>query len=243
MPFKSQAQRTLFYAKAERGEIPKETVKRWEEETPKGKKLPEKVKTAEPPPPKGISSHEWDEILQKGSWKYSKMTHIPASKVKHAVAYALSKHANGDEEEENLPSKKVSPELLKEFFKKNPSPPDEQVHELAEEQGTNPHALESQIYAMLGEKLKSAAEADILSGGLADKKKNTNFDPKQMAMGEKVELEHTDTPAVAREIARDHLEEFPTYYTALDEMEKKLEKEKAAAYILGIRFARGQLHV
>jgi len=44
MPFKSQAQRRKFYAMASRGEISKSTVKEWEEATPKGKKLPEKVK-------------------------------------------------------------------------------------------------------------------------------------------------------------------------------------------------------
>lgn len=42
MPFKSQAQRGLFYAKAARGEMPEATVQRWEEET-KRKKLPEYV--------------------------------------------------------------------------------------------------------------------------------------------------------------------------------------------------------
>lgn len=46
MPFKSQAQRRLFYAKARRGEISDETLKKWNEETPKGKKLPDRVKTA-----------------------------------------------------------------------------------------------------------------------------------------------------------------------------------------------------
>lgn len=42
MPFKSEAQRKLFYAKAARGEISPETVREWEEHTPK-KKLPERV--------------------------------------------------------------------------------------------------------------------------------------------------------------------------------------------------------
>ena len=42
MPFKSEAQRRLFYAKAAKGEIPMETVKRWEKETG-DEKLPEKV--------------------------------------------------------------------------------------------------------------------------------------------------------------------------------------------------------
>lgn len=45
MPFKSEAQRRLFYAKAKQGEIPEETVRHWESET-KGK-LPERVKKAE----------------------------------------------------------------------------------------------------------------------------------------------------------------------------------------------------
>lgn len=42
-PFKSEAQRRLFYAKEERGEISKAEVNKWEAETPKGKKLPEHV--------------------------------------------------------------------------------------------------------------------------------------------------------------------------------------------------------
>ncbi len=42
MPFKSEAQRRLFYAKAKSGEISKATVKRWEKETP-DKKLPERL--------------------------------------------------------------------------------------------------------------------------------------------------------------------------------------------------------
>lgn len=46
MPFKSEAQRRLFYAKARRGKMPESTVKKWEAHTPKGK-LPEKVKKAE----------------------------------------------------------------------------------------------------------------------------------------------------------------------------------------------------
>ena len=44
--FKSQAQRGLFYAKARRGEMSMKTVRKWEGETPKGKKLPKHVKKA-----------------------------------------------------------------------------------------------------------------------------------------------------------------------------------------------------
>lgn len=42
--FKSKAQRRKFYAMEERGEISKKTLNEWEKETPKGKKLPERVK-------------------------------------------------------------------------------------------------------------------------------------------------------------------------------------------------------
>ena len=46
MPFKSEAQRRKFYAMAARGEISQEMVGKWEQETPKGKKLPKRVKKA-----------------------------------------------------------------------------------------------------------------------------------------------------------------------------------------------------
>lgn len=42
-PFKSKAQRRKFYAMASRGEISKKEVRKWERETPKGKKLPERI--------------------------------------------------------------------------------------------------------------------------------------------------------------------------------------------------------
>ena len=40
-----------------------------------------------------------------------------------------------------------------------------------------------------------------------------------------VELEHTDDANIALEIAKDHLSEFPDYYNALEEMEKKLKSK------------------
>jgi len=47
MPFKSEAQRRLFWAKVHRGEIERGVAEEWEAATPKGKKLPEHVKSAE----------------------------------------------------------------------------------------------------------------------------------------------------------------------------------------------------
>jgi hypothetical protein len=43
MPFRSEAQRRKFYAMARRGEISADTLKKWEDETPKSKKLPERI--------------------------------------------------------------------------------------------------------------------------------------------------------------------------------------------------------
>lgn len=129
MPFKSQKQRAYFYAAAERGEIPKKTVKKWEEETPKGKKLPKYVKS------------------KKKSGK---------SAFLDGFIFELEKHAK-----------------------------------------------------------------DMLPGGLADKKKPSDFDKGQLEEGVKHELEHTSSKSIAREIAMDHLAEDPEYYEKLKKIEKK----------------------
>jgi len=84
---------------------------------------------------------------------------------------------------------------------------------------------------------------DKIPGGLADKKDPNSFCKRQMRMGRKVEMEHTDSPAVADEISRDHLTEFPTdklpkgegYYDELDEMEAEMKdkmKGKKEAHVL-----------
>lgn len=57
-----------------------------------------------------------------------------------------------------------------------------------------------------------------IPGGLAEGRK-LDLDPKQLAMGQRVEMEHTRDPAVATEIAMDHLTEDPRYYTKLKRME------------------------
>lgn len=60
---------------------------------------------------------------------------------------------------------------------------------------------------------------DMIPGGLADDCKPSEFDKEQLAMGLMVEMEHTDDPKIALEIAMDHLTEFSDYYTKLAEME------------------------
>jgi hypothetical protein len=53
------------------------------------------------------------------------------------------------------------------------------------------------------------------------------IDPKQMAMGMKVEQEHDDVthgdPAITKKIVMAHLKECPEYYTKLKKIEGKEE--------------------
>ena len=60
-----------------------------------------------------------------------------------------------------------------------------------------------------------------MKGGRADKSSYKDFDPKELAMGVKVELEHTDDLGIATEISMDHLKEIDDYYTRLDKMEEE----------------------
>jgi len=43
-------------------------------------------------------------------------------------------------------------------------------------------------------------------------------------MGIKVEMEHTTNPVIARTIAKDHLDEYPDYYTRLTKMEREAKR-------------------
>ena len=62
--------------------------------------------------------------------------------------------------------------------------------------------------------------------GRSSGKKPSDFSEDAIQKGIKVELEHSDSRALAQEIAMDHLDEFPDYYEELDKMEKKLKNKK-----------------
>ncbi len=71
----------------------------------------------------------------------------------------------------------------------------------------------------------SKSLTDKMPGGVADNMTPELFDQEQLAIGTMLELEHTDDPELAREIAMDHLAEDPDYYK--DETKNKsLEKEQ-----------------
>ena len=66
---------------------------------------------------------------------------------------------------------------------------------------------------------------DIIPGGMGDDKALDSFDAEQLSKGTQVEMEHTDDPNVASEIARDHLTEDPDYYKKLEKVEETGEEE------------------
>jgi hypothetical protein len=64
-------------------------------------------------------------------------------------------------------------------------------------------------------------KADLMPGGLADNLRPENFDQEQLAIGEQHELEHTNDPQLACEIAMDHLAEDPDYYKQDEDLDKE----------------------
>jgi hypothetical protein len=52
------------------------------------------------------------------------------------------------------------------------------------------------------------------------------YDRTQLKIGQRVEMEHTKSKRVALRIAKQHLDEYPKYYTALVKMEAKLKRRK-----------------
>jgi len=76
-----------------------------------------------------------------------------------------------------------------------------------------------------------ASPKDKIPGGLGDKKSPKDFDPKQLAKGKKIEMEHTDDPQLAEEISRDHLTEDSAYYTKLEKIEKHAAKRVLRRYL------------
>jgi hypothetical protein len=61
---------------------------------------------------------------------------------------------------------------------------------------------------------------DMIPGGLADGKSDKDFNQSSLSKGIKVEMEHTTSKSIAKEIAMDHLTEDPKYYDKLELMEK-----------------------
>lgn len=110
------------------------------------------------------------------------------------------------------------------FFLKNQNPSDKVVHNWAEKNGYKFEDVEKEIYKL------TTRFVNLCKGGLSKGEEPKDLDPKELKMGIGVEREHVvGDDDVVRKIALDHLTEHKTYYTALKEMEKKLEESKKEA--------------
>jgi hypothetical protein len=69
--------------------------------------------------------------------------------------------------------------------------------------------------------LKAAEVKDVPHGGQADHAPDKKFNAETLAEGVKHEHEHTDDGQVAKEIAKDHLQEDPAYYKKVEQIEKQ----------------------
>lgn len=80
--------------------------------------------------------------------------------------------------------------------------------------------------------IKDAYHVDIanfkerLKGGRADGKPITKYDLKELLEGIKFEREHTDDNLLALEMAMDHLETVPDYYSRHLKMEREIMSDK-----------------
>jgi hypothetical protein len=102
------------------------------------------------------------------------------------------------------------------FFAENPNPDDSDFHSLADKLKISPHELEEVAYELLSGLLKGVGKHKEVPV--------TEFCPEQIKMGLEVEKEHTDSPAIALQIVKDHLAEIPDYYTRLKKMEDDAKK-------------------
>lgn len=69
------------------------------------------------------------------------------------------------------------------------------------------------------DKVDLEADEEKIPGGLYELGDEEEFYVEQLIKGVDVEMEHTEDPAIALEIAMDHLIEDDHYYDALEEVE------------------------
>lgn len=97
------------------------------------------------------------------------------------------------------------------YFSSNPNPSDKDVHALAKSLNMDEHKFEEEIYKVLSSLVN-------LKGYDAE---DTEFDPKELEIGIRIEKEHHNHPLIRKNIAKAHLLELDDYYTRLVKMEKE----------------------
>lgn len=104
------------------------------------------------------------------------------------------------------------------FFSTHTKVSDDEVHELASQLGIDKHQFEERIYSLL---------TSFFGAGRHKTNPPDEVDEEELQKGIKVEMEHTNSPAIARRIALDHLSEKggTKYYTELEKMEKRMKNK------------------
>lgn len=93
-------------------------------------------------------------------------------------------------------------------FLKQKEHSDDDIHAFAADEGIDPHEFESIIYKIA----HKALTGKYLNHGIDP---DEDFDPEQLAIGEKIESEHTGNIDIAKSIAKAHLSENSAYYKIL----------------------------
>jgi len=107
-------------------------------------------------------------------------------------------------------------EIIKNYFTSHQNLNDKEVHAFADKIGMPPDRVETIAYGLLTNLLQVGKHKDV---------PDEQFDAEQLNMGIEIEKEHTDDPALAKEIAKDHLAEIPDYYTRLKKMESEAKSK------------------
>ena len=124
-----------------------------------------------------------------------------------------------------MPKKKKRSQLVVKLSEESEIPreywgnPEDEMNEEEVPQADDGMKLDTQVDDVEQISQEKEETGDMIAGGLADDKVAREFNPEQLAMGLKVEMEHTDNPMVALEIAMNHLMEDPEYYTRKDDPE------------------------
>ncbi len=106
--------------------------------------------------------------------------------------------------------------VAEKFLTKYPNPTDKTLHTFCESKGIDVHQFESAVYSLASKFIN-----EFKNAGRANEKGITedDVDANELAMGIKVEFEHTTCRKMAFRISLDHLAEIPDYYTRLAKME------------------------
>lgn len=156
---------------------------------------------------------------------------------------SVTENGDSDGDEKESAGREPTPEDVKkiqDFVKSTPGLSDGQFHEFCEKLGVDVHKAEEVAYAM-ARQASSAEEAvrrmyqmalvekkDELPVGKHNDVPDSEYDPEELKMGIKVEMEHIPghyskemATRIATAIAKDHLAEIKDYYTRLVKMEKE----------------------